>query len=382
LTSAIPVLVFSVTRLSIVLAAAGAMGLSVPQTSALIVALYAIPGILTIFLTATYRIPLLVGWSTPGIVFLAGIGQQVPYAELLGAMMVAGVLVAVAGATGLTPALARLVPAPIVFGLLGGMVLPFIVRIFTDLGTQFAVVGAVLAAFLVGRRFLEPRIPALIPALIAGLIVAAAVGQVNRVGVSWVVPEIGVLRPEFSLAALVTVVPIAIIVISVQGNLPATVYLESQAYRPPSRLIEVVSGSGTGLAALIGTAPMSLASLVMPLLAGPSAGDRSTRHLAAYVSGAGLVSVALFASIAAELPSIVPMALLLALAGLALLPVLGQALRSITGGPLRLGPLFAFAVAFSDISLFGLGPVFWALTIGVGVSMAVEPSEFYSSRSN
>jgi benzoate membrane transport protein len=37
-----------------------------------------------------------------------------------------------------------------------------------------------------------------------------------------------------------------------------------------------------------------------------------------------------------------------------------------------LGPLFAFAIALSEISLRGFGPFFWALVIGIGISLLLE----------
>ncbi|WP_375164746.1 hypothetical protein [Arthrobacter sp.] len=49
-----------------------------------------------------------------------------------------------------------------------------------------------------------------------------------------------------------------------------------------------------------------------------------------------------------------------------------MALKRITTGPLTLGPLIAFAVAVSDLSMFGLGPYFWSLVFGVAVSWALE----------
>jgi predicted benzoate:H+ symporter BenE len=36
--------------------------------------------------------------------------------------------------------------------------------------------------------------------------------------------------------------------------------------------------------------------------------------------------------------------------------------------------LFAFTVAISDITLLGFGSFFWALIIGIGVSMLLERS--------
>jgi benzoate membrane transport protein len=378
LNTSIPILIFSVTRLSIVIAAANAMGLSAAQTTTLIVALYGVPGILTLVFAAVYRQPFMMGWSTPCIVFLASVGAQVSYPEILGALIVAGAVVTLIGVLGLSSRIAALIPAPIIFGLLAGMVLPFIVRIFNDVGIHPLMIGSLVVAFVAGRRLLEPRIPAIIVALAGGLFVAALMGRLNHLPSGWTSPELALALPSFSIQAILMIVPIIVVVILAQGNLPSIVYLESQDYRPPKRMLDIASGAGTGLGAFIGAVPVSMGSMVIPLFAGPDAGNRPTRHWAVYIVGFGLIVVALLASIAAQLPAIVPISLLLAVAGLALLPVLGQSLAAVTKGPLRLGPLFAFVVAISDMTLLGLGPLFWALVVGTGVSLLLETDELRS----
>jgi benzoate membrane transport protein len=380
LNTSVPVLIFSVTRLSIVIAAATAMELSPVQTTSLIVGLYAVPGILTLILVAIFRLPFMMGWSTPVIVFLASVGVQATYPEILGAMIVAGIAVTVIGVLGLSARLSRLVPSSIVFGLLAGMVLPFIVRIFNDVGAHPVMIGGLVVAFLLGRRFLEPRVPAIIVALVIGLLIAGSMGRISSAPTGWSLPEVSLIMPAFSMTAILMIVPVVVIVLLVQGNLPSVVYLESQHYHPPKRLLDIVAGIGTGLGSLVGAVPVSMASMVMPLLAGPDAGPRPTRHWAAYIVATGLVTVALLGSIAAQLPAIVPISLLLAVAGLALLPVLGQALTALATGPLKLGPLFAFVVAVSEMTLLGLGPLFWALVIGLSVSMLLERKELLDAR--
>ena len=78
------------------------------------------------------------------------------------------------------------------------------------------------------------------------------------------------------------------------------------------------------------------------------------------------------AAFAAGAAGVLPLELLVAIAGLAVIGVLAMALKRITSGPLTLGPLVAFAVAVSDLSMLGLGPYFWSLVFGVGVSWALE----------
>jgi benzoate membrane transport protein len=372
LNAAIPVLIFSVTRLSIVIAAGTAMGLTPAEMTAMIIALYAIPGLLGLILTTLYRQPLMLGWSTPGVIFLASLGNQVPYAEVLGAVAVAGGVVTILGLLGLTARLTKFIPSPIVFGVLAGLVLPFVVRLFNDFRDYPWLIGGVLVSFLIARRLLEPRIPALVVALVVGVIGAAISGGINVETMVWTLPSPSIMVPAFSVSAMITIVPVIVVLITLQGNMPSVVYLEAQKFRPSGRVIDAVSGIGTSIGSVLGPAPMSLASMIMPLLAGPSAGPHATRHWAVYVSSAGLVIIALLAPIAADLPTVLPVSLLLALAGLALLPTLGQALTAITSGPLRLGPLFAFVVAVSEMTLFGFGSVLWALIIGIAVSAWLE----------
>jgi hypothetical protein len=47
-------------------------------------------------------------------------------------------------------------------------------------------------------------------------------------------------------------------------------------------------------------------------------------------------------------------------------------LKEIARGPLVLGPVFAFAIALSDMTLLGLGPFFWSLVLGTIVSLLIE----------
>jgi benzoate membrane transport protein len=126
------------------------------------------------------------------------------------------------------------------------------------------------------------------------------------------------------------------------------------------------------LASLLGPTALSLSLPSTSLLAGEDAGEPHLRYRAVYLVARAALLVGLLAGAAAFLPEIVPLPLLLSIAGLAVIGVLVSALQTITRGPLVLGPLFAFAVALSDISLLGLGPFFWALVIGTGVSHLLE----------
>jgi benzoate membrane transport protein len=382
LTASIPITIFTVAAVSLPLAAAQPLGLSSRQTGTWIFALFAAPGLASFALTLAYRQPLLVAWHIAVVAFVASLSQTMPYTDLLGAMIVAGLVVAALGALGLTTRVAALVPTPVVFGVVAGNVLPFVVGTFEALQTEGLLVGAALAAYLVGRRALPPRVPPILPALVVGVVLAAVTGRLHGLATGWSWPVVTHATPSFTPAAVLTVVPIAVPLIALHANLTAVAYLRSESYAPPARAIEVTTGVATVVASLFGPCPVCMGALVTPLTAGPEAGERSVRPWAAYAGAAGFLLIALGAGVAADLPALLPLPLLLAVAGLALLGVLSQALEHVITGPLRLGPLVAFAVASSTLSLFGLGAAFWALVFGSITSLLVEGDALRTLRSS
>ncbi len=380
LSMAIPLAIIAVSVLTIPLATAQALNLSPDQTGAWLFALYGIPGVISLVLTRVYRQPLFLGWNVAVVVFLASLAGQVRYTDLLGATLVGGIVVALLGALGLTTRVAALVPAPVVYAAVAASVLPFVVRVFDALNQEHVVIAGTLLAYVLGRRFLDARIPPILLALVVGLVLTGMTGRFGTPPDAWPPPPLALTRPTFSLEAILTVVPIFVALIALQSNLAAVVYLRSQGYRPPARLIEIASGLGSIASAVLGPVPVCMVALFTPLTAGPEVGEREVRHWSVYAAGTILVVIALGAGVAARLPSFLPLPLLLALAGLALVGVLAQALGEMVRGPILLGPLFAFAVASSQLTLFGLGPLFWALVIGTGVSLVLEAEALQTLR--
>jgi benzoate membrane transport protein len=368
--------------LSIVLTAAGPDGLHLTdrQTSGWIAVVYGLPMLPSLVLTLRYRMPLLLTGNVFALIFFASLGHRVGFSELSGAAVLAGAIVLVTTVLGLTDRIAGWIPVAVVQGLIAGAVIPFVIGIFSALNTGEGgngvsvalMVGAALLAYLLTPVVAGSMVPPILPAFVAGMAVAALTGQLGGLPSLFAPPSFDLEAPTFSWSAILTVTPVLVALLTVQSNVPSVIYLRSQAFDPPERLVNVVSGAGTMIGSLIGPVMMSLALPPLLLMAGPSAGERSIRYRATYVPIAAGLLIALFAGTAADIAVLIPPVLLLTMAGLALLPALAAALRAITAGPLMLGPLFAFAIALSNISLFGLGPFFWSLVIGTIVSLLFE----------
>lgn len=341
--TALALVVIFVVVLSIPLGVASSLGLTRGQLTGWIVALYGVPGALSVVLTWRYRQPLILTSNVFILIFVASLGDELSWAELVGASMLAGAAVLVLGLLGITDRLAGWLPAPIIFGVLAGAVLPFFVELFDSLGDELGVVGATLVAYLLGRRFLEPRIPAVLPAVVAGLVGAALVGGLAAPPPRIALPLAELTAPTFSLGAVLTATPVMVVLVTVQANAPSIVFLRTQGYDPPERVLTLISGGGTLLASVFGPLGVSLSLPATAPTAGPDAGPHAIRHRAALLAGAAAIVLALLAGYAAELETLVLRPLLVAVIGLAVVGVFADALKQVVSGPLVLGPLFAFA---------------------------------------
>lgn len=390
LVAGLTVTIVFLAVLSIVLTAAGprGLGLSDRQTSGWIALVYGLPMIPSLVLTLRYRMPLLLTGNVFALIFFVTLGDRVTFAELVGASMLAGAILLVTAILGLTGTLARWIPAPIVHGLIAGAVMPFVVDVFSALRTSDGewrvaiMVGAAVVGYLVGQRVLGTRLPPILPAFLAGCLAALLTGQLGEFPSGFSLPAFDVVRPALSLAAIATVAPVLLALMTVQSNVPSVIYLRDQGYRPPERIINLICGGGTLVGSLFGPVAVSLALPPVLVTAGPSAGDRSLRYRSIFLPVAAGLVIALFAAVAADLALLIPPVLLLAIAGLALLPALVAAIREISAGPLVLGPLFAFAIALSDMTILGLGSFFWSLVLGTAISLFLEREGWRDLRSN
>jgi benzoate membrane transport protein len=380
LVAGLTVTIVFLAVLSIVLTAAGPDGLQLSErrTSGWIALVYGLPMLPSLVLTLRYRMPLLLTGNVFAIIFFVSLGDRISFPELAGASMLAGAIVLVTTMLGLTGQLAAWIPAPIVHGLIAGAVMPFVVNVFSSLSTSDGalrvpiMVGSAVLGYLFGRGVFGTRFPPILPAFLAGSLAAALTGQLGEIPSTFAVPGLEVVRPAFSWTAIATVTPVLLALMTVQSNVPSVIYLRSQGYQPPERVLNVISGGGTMLGSLFGPIAVSLALPPVLVTAGPAAGDRSLRYRSTYLPVAAGLLIALFAGTAADLAALLPSVLLLTIAGLALVPALAGALREITAGPLVLGPLFAFAIALSDMTVLGLGPFFWSLVLGTLISLLLE----------
>ena len=170
----VAVLVGYTSSAVIVFEAARAAGATPAQTASWMWALGLGMGLTTIVLSLRYRMPVLTAWSTPGAALLiTGVGG-LPMAEIVGAFVLTGLAIVAIGLSGAFDRLMKQLPAALAAAMLAGVLLRFGLDAFGAMKSQFALVFAMFATYLVGRR-VWPRF-AVPVAFAVGASIAGALG--------------------------------------------------------------------------------------------------------------------------------------------------------------------------------------------------------------
>ncbi len=361
----IAVLVGFTSSAVIIFQAAAAAGADAAQVSSWLWALCLGCGLTSIGLSLRYRAPVLTAWSTPGAALLAGSLGGLGMGEAVGTFLFSAALITLSGVTGLFARLMQRIPQALAAAMLAGVLLRFGLELFGAFEQQALLVGSLFLAYLAGKRLL-PRYTILL-VLLLGIGLAWRLGLLRWQAVELAVAVPQFVRPEFSWAALVGVgIPLFVVTMASQ-NLPGVAVLRTAGYErvPVSPLI-----AWTGLASLLlapfGGFAINLAAITAAICAGPEAGhEPQRRYWAAVCAGSFYLLIGLFGATVASLFAAFPQALILAIAGLALLVTLSNSLAGALQDVRQREPaLITFLVTASGLSLFGVGAAFWGLVAG------------------
>ncbi len=367
----VAVLVGYTSSAVIVFEAARAAGATPAQTASWMWALGLGMGLTTIVLSLRYRMPVLTAWSTPGAALLITGVSGLPMAEIIGAFVLTGLAITAVGLSGAFDRLMKQLPTALAAAMLAGVLLRFGLDAFGAMKSQFALVFAMFATFLIGRR-VWPRF-AVPVALAVGVSIAGALGLFGVF--EW---PTGLTRPEFvapelSWAAAVGVTLPLLVVTMASQNVPGVATLQAHGYNPPVSPIITTTGVATTLLAPFGGYAFNLAAITAAICMGQDAHhDPARRYTAALAAGVFYVLIGLFGGAVASLFAAFPRELVLAIAGLALLGTIGNGLAAaLKEESTRDAAVVTFVATASGITLFSIGSAFWGLVAGL-LALAVR----------
>lgn len=349
----------------IVFQAAHALGATQAQVASMMWALGIGIGVTSIGLSLRYRIPVATAWSTPGAALLITSSGGISMPEAIGAFVVCGALIMLAGFSGWFERAMRRLPMALAAAMLAGILLRFGLEAFASLKTAFAMVFPMLCVFLAMRRLL-PRY-AVVGALLAGCAIAAAQGQLQLGGVAFALSSPVWITPQFSLQAIIGIALPLFIVTMASQNMPGVATIRASGYEPKVSPIIGWTGAATVLLAPLGAFTVNLAAITAAICLGREAHeDSSKRYVAAISAGIFYIVIGLFGAAVAAVFAAFPRELVLAIAGLALLGTIGNALtQSLQEEASREAAMITFLVTASGVNLLGIGAPFWGLVAGV-----------------
>lgn len=329
-------------------------------------AIYMGGGLLSLLLAYLYREPICGAFPIAGSALLVTVLDRYSLSEAVGAFLVSGALVALMGFSGIFDGIMERVPNEVVMGALAGILLHFGIEVFAVLPEQPLLMGAMVAAYLVGFRFV-PAVPPVLLALLVGLALAGLVGRFDLGDVRFALAQPVLVGPSFDLGAMFSIaLPLTLLAVATQ-NAPGIGILWANGYRPPVNAITIFSGVGSVLTAPLVGNGLNIAAPMTAVCASPDAHpDPANRYVATVAQGLFFMAFGLAGATAISLIRALPPALIVGIAGLALLPVILQALRLSVGQSRNaLAAGVALFVGASNLTVFGISSAFWAIVAGI-----------------
>ena len=361
----IAVLVGYTSSAAIVFQAASAAGATPDELASWMWALGIGMGVTCIGLSLRYKSPVLTAWSTPGAALLATALPGLPMSEAIGVFLFSSALATLCAVTGAFDRLMAHIPRALAPAMLGGVLLRFGLDIFVALQSRWLLVGAMLGAYLAGRRFF-PRY-AVPLCFLLGLTLASGQGLVRGEAISLELARPLWVTPAFSLPALIGIgLPLFIVTMASQ-NLPGVAAQRANGYATPGSPLIGWTGAVGLLLAPFGGFSFNLAAITAAICMSPDADpDPQQRYKAALWAGLFYLATGILGATVVSLFAALPRELVLAIAGLALLGAIGSSLAgALVDEGEREAALLTFLVTASGVVVMGIGSAFWGLALGL-----------------
>ncbi len=351
---------------TIVLSGLRSVGADQRQAASGLLALCLGIAVAAVFLALRYRMPIAIAWSTPGAALLVATGPIVGgFPAAVGAFLVCAALTVLAG---VVPWLARLVaaiPRPVAGAMLAGVLVPLCTAPIQALLDVPLLAVPVTLTWALLMRFARPwAVPGALAAAVAAI---AASGTDQALSAGSLRPVLDFTPPAFTWPAMAGLALPLFLVTMAGQNVPGAAVLATFGYQPPLRGILVTTGLASAATSPFGGHAVNLAAITAALTAGPQAHpDPARRWIATVGLGGGQLMLGLGTGLAATLVLLSPPVLVIAVAGLALIPALGSALASAVAEPAdREAAVITFVVTAAGLPIAGIGSAFWGLLAGI-----------------
>jgi len=363
----VAVLVGYTSAAAIVFQAAEASGASPEQIASWMWSVGIGMGVCGIGLSLRYKAPILIAWSTPGAALLATSLPGIPIGEAIGAFIFSSVLLTICGLAGWFDRILQFIPQSLAAAMLAGVLLRFGINAFAAAEEALLLVSLMIATYLIGKIFLPRYVIPL--TFLSGVMVAMLTGSMGDAQLNLSVTTPIWMMPEFSLSAMIGVgLPLFVVTMASQ-NLPGIATLRAHGYETPASPLVGWSGFTGILLAPFGGYAFNLGAITAAIcMTETTDPDPSERYRATIWAGIFYIIMGIFGGAVTGLFILFPDALIMAIAGLALLGTIGNSLHTaLDNQNSREAALITFLVTASGFSLFSIGAPFWGIVLGTAI---------------
>ncbi|MDO5103331.1 MAG: benzoate/H(+) symporter BenE family transporter [Lautropia sp.] len=330
-------------------------------------------GVFAILMSLWLKVPVVAGWSAPGTALLLSMMPGVGMPEIVGAYLLAALILIAIGLSGWFQKILDLIPEGIAAGMMAGILFQFGAQAFKVAEQSPGLVGAMLLAYLLGKRF-TPR-HAIVLVALTGFGLAFLMGQTQLGTVSLDIARPVFTAPSFSLDIFFSLT-LPLVLVSLSGQyLPGFTIMRLSDYPVPPRAILGASGAISCITAFFGGITTVLAAISAAICTGPDAHpDPRKRYVAGIANGVFYLVGATFAGSIVALFAALPPALTATLAGLGLAGAIGTNLRILSQDARQIeASTLTFLTTASGVTLLGLGSAFWGVVVGLATHWLLRP---------
>ena len=332
-------------------------------------------GLLSLWCSLRYRVPVIGAWSTPSVVLLMSALSQHEFSDVIGCYLLVAILVTYLGYSKIFTKLLSYLPTHLLTAMIAGVLFQFCIKIFQSLEQVPTIVLPILASYLIARR-LVPRYSVAI-----GLLVGLAPALINQYGSSGsmnlMIAHPVITLPTFRFDTLISL-GLPLLLLALTQYATGITVLKNAGYNFSDHSLVTISGLISIPFSLCGSSGINPAAIVGAICASPECHqDPKRRYISGLVCGFFYLVLGAFGASIVGLFSLLPSHLITVLAGLALLSTLISSLAtSFATESTRDAATVTFAVTVSGMSFFGLGSALWGLIAGMIFSTLTTRSIF------
>jgi benzoate membrane transport protein len=210
---------FGVTGpLLIVLQAASQGHLSSTEVTSWIFGIYVVPGVITLLQAFVFRQPIGYAFSIPGAVLIGATLAHRPFSQVIGAYLITGALILLLGMTGVVEKVMRVLPMPVMMGMVSGVLLPFGVGLFKSVISSPVLNGIPLLVFLILSFVpgISRKFPPILGVIFTAAILLIVMHRIHLVGTSVSMAMPHIYTPTWNIATIgQLVLPLVLTVIAI-----------------------------------------------------------------------------------------------------------------------------------------------------------------------